>query len=504
MNRDIVIHPFLFAIFPIIFLFSINVNSVYPNEIILPLLLVILITFLIWIAISFVLKSKIKSGLITSLGLIVFFSYGHIFILIGELQKNVFLSHLILLIASFILLGLGSYYFIRTKKPLKNLTKIVNVVSISVVMISFLSIGEYYMTENYTPDDLSEVAKVNPIQQASDEDLPDIYYIILDGYAGAESLELFLNYDNSEFIDFLTKKGFFVSSKSYSNYLNTAFSVTSTLNMKYLNYLTEEKGIDSTDTTVLFEMSRDNIVFQNLKSKGYTIFNIESGAGFTKLMKNVDFVICTPKNYATSEFEMMLIRTTLLNPIHVQLFSGYERDIILCGFSELSKMSERNDKPKFVLAHLMIPHRPYLFGTNGEVRIPKFLSLDNQVENWDSDLYLGQLKFANKKMINVVEKLTKTDTPPVIIIQSDHGMRGIEHHNDYEHKLKNFNNIKAYYFPEHGRNLEFETTTPVNSFRVLFNLYFDDDYEILEDKIYSTNSKKPYEFKDVTKILIKN
>jgi len=494
----------LFAIFPIIFLFSNNVNSVYPNEIILPLLLSILITFLIWIAISFVLKSKIKSGFITSLGLIVFFSYGHIFILIDEFQKNVFLSHLFLLILSFILLGVGSYYFIRTKKSLINVTKIVNVVSISVVMISFFSIGEFYMTENYTPDDLSEVAKVNPIQQASGEDLPDIYYIILDAYGGSEAQKIFLNYTNSEFIDFLTKKGFFVSSKSYSNYLDTAFSVTSTLNMKYLNYLTEEKGIDSSDKTELVKMSRDNIVFQYLKSKGYTIFNIESGSVHTGSMKNVDFVLCAPKNYATSEFEMMLIRTTLLNSIHVQLFSGDKRDKILCGFSELGKMSERNDNPKFVLAHLMIPHRPYLFGANGEVIIPKFLSLDNQDVNWDSDLYLGQLKFANKKMIDVVEQLTKTDTPPIIIIQSDHGMRGIEPKNLYENNLKLFNNFKSYYFPEKGRNLEFETTTPVNSFRVLFNLYFDDDYEILEDKIYSTNLKKPHEFRDVTKILIKD
>ena len=503
MKRTIVIHPFLFAIFPIIFLFSNNVNSLYPNEIILSLLLVILITFLVWIVISFVLKSKIKSGFITSLGLIVFFSYGHIFILIGELQKNVFLSHLILLIPSFILLGLGSYYFIKTKKPLNNVTKIVNVVSISVVMISFLSIGEYYMIENYTPDNLSEDAKVNPIQHANAENFPDIYYIIPDAYAGAESLQLFLNYDNSEFIDFLTKKGFYVASNSYSNYPLTKESVSSTLNMKYINYLAEEKGIDSSDTKVYVTMSRDNLAFKNLKSKGYTIFNIESGSQSTRLMNNVDFRLCTHKTYATTDFEMMLIRTTMLNPIHVQIFSGNQRDNILCGFSELGKMSEINDKPKFVLAHLMIPHRPYIFGENGEVINPKFLALDNKIENWDQDLYLGQLKFANKKIQDAIEKLIETETPPVIIIQSDHGLREAEYENDYERKLMLFNNFKAYYFPQKERNLEFETTTPVNSFRVLFNLYFDDDYEILEDKIYSNSKNKPYLFQDVTKVLIR-
>jgi len=503
MKRTIIIHPFLFAIFPIIFLFSNNVNSLYPNEIILPLLLVILITFLIWIAISFVLKSKIKSGFITSLGLIVFFSYGHIFILLDEFQKDSDLSHYLLIVPVLLLFALGSYYFIRTKKPLNNVTKIVNVVSISVVMISFLSIGEYYVTENHTPDNLSEDAKVNPIQHANAENFPDIYYIIPDSYAGAESLQLFLNYDNSEFIDFLTKKGFYVPSNSYSNYLFSNESVSSTLNMKYINYLAEEKGIDSSDRTVFVKMSRDNLVFKNLKSKGYTIFNIESGASTSRNMNNVDFRLCTTKTFASSDFEMMLIRTTMFNPIHVQLFYGDRRDKILCGFSELGKMSEINDKPKFVLAHLMIPHRPNLFGANGEVIIPKFLSLDNEVKNWEPDLYLGQLKFANKRLQDAIEKLTEAENPPVIIIQSDHGMRGDVFKNRSERQVMMFNNFKAYYFPEKGRNLEFETSTPVNSFRVLFNLYFDDDYEILEDKIYGNSKQKPFQFRDVTDDLIK-
>ena len=85
-KKSLVIHPFLFAIFPIIFLFSVNVNSIFPEEIILPLFLVIGVTFLIWIALGFLLKSRIKSGFIVSIGLVLFFSYGHIYILLDDLQ----------------------------------------------------------------------------------------------------------------------------------------------------------------------------------------------------------------------------------------------------------------------------------------------------------------------------------------------------------------------------------------------------------------------------------
>ena len=70
MKSGKVFHPFLFAIFPIISLFSHNVNEVFPEEVILPLFFVITITFLIWIVLGYLLKSRIKSGFIVSIGLV--------------------------------------------------------------------------------------------------------------------------------------------------------------------------------------------------------------------------------------------------------------------------------------------------------------------------------------------------------------------------------------------------------------------------------------------------
>jgi len=503
MNKTLVIHPFLFAIFPIIFLFSVNVNSVSPEEIIFPLFSVIAVTFLIWIVLGFLLKNRIKSGFIVSIGLVLFFSYGHIYILLDDFQKDSNFSHFILIIPVLLLFVLGSYYFIKTKKSLNNPTKIVNVVSVSLVFISLLGIGEYFITESFSQNEIDLEPKKQQVHASETKKLHDVYYIILDGYSGSKSLETILNYDNSEFTDFLINKGFYISTESYSNYKRTTFSIPSTLSMNYLNYLAEIKGIDSTDENELVEISRNSEVIKNFKSEGYTTYAIEAGSKETNKIKNIDFRLCTKKNVSESEFGSMLIRTTILNPVQVKLFSNEKRDKILCGFSELIKMADRNESPKFVLAHLMIPHRPYIFGPTGELVYAKLLTLDDLDENWNSELYLGQLEFSNLRMKEVISKLTDRNDPPIIIIQSDHGMRGGDFNNEYELMLKNFNNFKAYYFPEVGRNIEFETTTPVNSFRVLFNLYFDDDYEILEDKIYGNTKEKPYQFRDVTDVLIK-
>ena len=447
---------------------------------------------------SVVLKSKTKSGLITSLGLFLFFFYGHIYLQLDELQKED-LSHFFLLIPLLILFGFGTYYFIRTKRLLDNATFIVNIVSISLVLISFVSIVEFYMTENYVNETIEESIK-NPIQVANAENLPDIYYIIPDGYAGSKSLQLFNNFDNSEFIDFLTNKGFYVSSESFSNYRDTSLSIPSTLTMKYLHNLVEGRAENFEGRSELREMTSNAEVFQYLKSKGYTIFAIEGKIVNTKNSKFVDFHSCGSGKYS-NEFDLMLIRTTILQPIYVELFSGNAREHKLCGFSELINTSELDYKPKFVLAHIMIPHTPYVFGPNGEPVITKDLSLDGKK---NSKLYLDQLKFVNKKIQEVVEKLIVKEPPPIIIIQSDHGIRGGPYKAAGENGkyIRDFNNFKAYYFPDKGRNIEFETTTPVNSFRVLFNLYFDEHYELLEDKIYDNAEGTYFNLTDITDLLI--
>jgi len=506
-KKLLVIHPFLFAIFPIIFLFSVNLNSVFPEEIIYPLFFVIVITFLIWIALGFVLKSRIKSGFIVSIGLVLFFSYGHIYILLDGLQTDSDFSHFSLIIPGLVLFSLGSYFFIRTKKSLNNPTKIVNVIALSLVIISLLGIGEYLFTVSPSNEILSEGPLESSIRTSSAENFPDVYYIILDAYAGSKALQEILNYDNSKFTDFLKNKGFYIATESYSNYRATKTSIPTTLNMNYLDYLSEIKGIDFTEGTELIKISRDNEVIKNFKSKGYTTYAIEGGTSHTNNMNNIDFRLCTLKNHIVSDFNLMIIRTSILNPIHVELFSDEKRDRILCGFTELAKMVLRDDAPKFVFAHLMIPHQPYLFGANGEPVNPKLITLaDDGKKTWNTDLYLGQLKFANLKMKEVISKITDTDDPPIIIIQSDHGLRGteIQYTYEYEYVLKTFNNFKAYYFPKIGQNIEFETTSPVNSFRVLFNLYFGYEYDLLEDRIYFAGLKKPYHFTDIAEILIKN
>jgi len=395
LTKFTVIHPFIFAVFPIIFLFSQNVN-VFLEVIILPLLLIVAATFLLWILIGFLLKNNIKSGLIVSLGLVLFFSYGHLYDIVKESfpRYPIVEMHLILLSVYMIMFIGISANIIKKERKLNNATKIINVVAVSIIILPLIGIGQFFIIDSYSvmePEDelkdSNQIAKLNKF--------PDIYYIIPDGYAGSKSLQTILNYDNSNFQNFLIEKGFFVATESYSNYHNTRFSIPSTLNMNYINHIYDEtKSVNAIDKE-LFHLSRDTAVIKNFKSKGYTTYAIESGFRSwdtpTRNMKNIDYRFCHTDTALDSEFFSELIRTTIINPIQAKLFAKDYREKVLCGFSELSKMANRSDTPKFVLAHLRIPHGPYLFGPTGEDILPEDLRLKTKGTNLKDDLYLRHI-----------------------------------------------------------------------------------------------------------------
>ena len=97
------------------------------------------------------------------------------------------------------------------------------------------------------------------------ETLPDIYYIVLDGYARNDTLAEYYGLDNSGFTDSLQQQGFYVADRSYSNYPVTRWSLTSSLNMRYI-HKEDQRG---NETSYLFSLLRNNEVGRILKAQGY-------------------------------------------------------------------------------------------------------------------------------------------------------------------------------------------------------------------------------------------
>ena len=262
MKRPLILHPFLFSVYPILFLFAHNIEHFLLNEILVPIALVTGLALLSWLLLGRALKNREKAGLLVSLTLFLFFSYGHFYNSLGGIEPIVmFGRHKILIAAGSVLFVLGAYFSIKATRDLRNLTSFLNIVAASLVAISLVSIGAYVIEtrawEGYGSNREPVLDSARPDDLAT---LPNIYYIILDGYARDDILLEMYHYDNAEFLDYLTQSGFYIARNSRSNYSQTSLSLASSLNMGYLDELVNRVGEESDNRVPLEQMIKNSQV----------------------------------------------------------------------------------------------------------------------------------------------------------------------------------------------------------------------------------------------------
>jgi len=339
---------------------------------------------------------------------------------------------------------------------------------------------------------------MEPQDFTNDKTNPDIYYIILDSYAHETILNEVYNFDNKEFISFLKEKKFFVPSISYSNYRHSFLSLNSALNMDYVNYLSNELDSNSRNYHKLYEMVDENKVMEILKSKGYKIINFASNNGLTGNIEMADINLCEKNPYIDSQLLIMLIRASILGPVYSEIFDSFSNERTFCAFSEMQTVHKKIDEPFFIFAHILLPHSPYRITPNGEnVDYPPVgtkLSESDHIEG-----YINQVIFVNKKVKETVEKILEENSDAVIIVQSDTGTSLYDPQNQTEIIKRKMMILNAYYFPENGTASLYEYITPVNTFRLIFNLYLEQDYSLLEDKMYYSGGNTELNFTEVTK-----
>ena len=422
IDKPLVFHPFLFAIFPSIFLFSENLGHVFFYQILFPTGIIILVTCAVFLILRLRIKENNKIAIIISISLLLFFSYGHLHSIIYSWQINKFGVQLHIhryLILAYVTIFIALVYLsLKTKKRLSRITNALNFSAIFLFLGPIINLGTYEF-QNYdkVPDINNEKLPVSEINIQSASTYPDIYYIIPDGQASSKTLKKHFNYDDSDFTDYLIDKGFIIATESSSNYMLTGWSLSSSLGMDYLqmkNLKVDELG-NSMDSDILNKQNYK--VAKILKSFGYKYVHFSSGKSHTDHNMFADINI---KLGPIDEFLMILIPTTVLKILDDKwhLLKSGLRERTLLTFNKLTEL-ETIASPKFVFAHLGIPHPPFVFGSNGELVEYTEISMSEWAPK---EAYLNQLIFTQKRLKEIVNKiLEKSKNPPIIIIQSDHG-----------------------------------------------------------------------------------
>ena len=515
-KKFIVIHPILIALFPVFLVYSQNIHLILIQGIIFPILIILGITIAIWVSIKFILKNTRKSALLTSLYVFLFFSYGIIFkILESNVTEEYFiLIHVLLLIAYTALVVFITYYIIKTRRNFSYVTSTTNVVSIILLSLIFFNITIYNF-ENFSSfnDETYE-----PIIVGNNlGSLPDIYYIVLDEYAPLRTLNTVYDYDNSDFVKFLQERDFYIAKNSHSNYAETFLAMASTLNMKYVNYLSDTVGEESLDQRIPYQMISNNHVMKNLKSIGYEIYNFDSGWWGTRSLQIADANLCSKNQnmdfhtlHALKQISIFRAFDVFIKDPSSEIFHQERRDRIFCQFDDITKIKQETEKPVFVFMHVMAPHDPYVFGPDGEEVDYKYTFGPTGTAYLDPSeektAYLNQLIYLTKTLRGVIENLQEnSENQPIIIIQSDTGpsTKFGETVNEM-HQVDRMSIFNAYYFPNGKYDLLSDDITPVNSFRIVFDSNFQTDYGLVEDRVFYSTYEKPYELIEMNELLILN
>jgi hypothetical protein len=431
------------------------------------------------------------------------------------------------LIPAYLFVFLAATVFIlRCKSFAANTVRFTTMLALTMTTLPILGIGYQWLSSQSRWDQGSNPVFGDNFNTGSQtEERPDIYYIILDGYAREDYLRSTLNYDNEEFIESLEKLGFFVADKSTSNYNWTALSLGSSLNMDFVQAL----GLDlvyGNYPAVFVDPIRHNRVRTILENIGYSTVAFRTNYLPTEMI-DADYYITTDPDeiealqppFSLNSFETLLLRSSagliiwdLAGPEArnwVNLRVSYPRlvlrETIQYQLDELNEIPYLPG-PKFVFVHIVAPHSPYLFGRDGQyVNADGSFSLsdsDELIQGRKDELYTNQLHYINIRIVQAIESiLARSENKPIIILQSDHGpcinvMSCVE---GPGLKLK-FAILNAYLVPVECEGDLYSEITPVNSFRTVLNCLYGSELPILEDRSFYTNHPRysSYEFIDVT------
>lgn len=489
-----------------LFLYGHNLEQVPFPRIFSSLATVVVLTALLWSGAGLVFRNLRLSAVLTSLFLLFFFTYGQLFSLVGGLPPG---KHYLLL-PLWVILGLGSGVCIclRLRSRSDSATRFFTAMGTALVLVALLPIGlsVFQGGGEGSAGGGTRSSAAEPVLLRPEGPLPNIYYIILDAYASAAILEEVYGFDNREFLDFLESRGFAIAAPGRSNYDMSLMSLASSLNCRYL----DEAEFRDREMDYLLASFRENRVVESLRGLGYRLAAFDSGYDNTELRSADIRLSC---GWSPGEFAAELINFTPLPPLLALAGGGgYEgnlqyrthRERILYALRELPETAGM-EGPLFVFSHVLAPHPPFVFDEDGNpVQLSDyyitgdaagFLERMGISREEYREYYIGQVKFINRQVMAMVDRLLEKSSPaPIIVIQADHGPRSEYSFCDLDasNPEEGLSILNAYHLPEGGDEDLYPGITPVNTFRVIFNRYFGTDLELLPDRSYFTDWEDGY------------
>lgn len=486
--------PLAAAVFPSLFLFQVNFNEIPLNTFLWSSLVSLIAASGAFAAFLLAGRRLMNTAVAMYFIILVFFSYGSLYDLIDASSIHGLFSSQIIwavvylagcLFIALKLLKLGNAGVVRFISWYASLFVIILFI-LNIGVLGFKIAGKVYgggegsaavsrdaqvntgsqAGQAHVDNQAGQVHAENQTGQAYDGNgfRPDIYYIVLDEYASSDTIKKYYGYDNKRFEEFLTQYGFHISKSSVSGSDWTERVLAAVLNMKKIGSSTKSKEA--------YELISNDRVSGFLKGLGYKYIHIGASLETNKIkITNADYYynyFTAKRFYTDNDLTSRLIDMSILRPLfYTANWTKVQQESVYYSFDKIREASNISG-PKFVFAHIMCPHHPFVFDRNGNP-----LKIADR-KNWkDKSIYLGQYIYVTTLVENLMKQLLQDgqtgSEKPVIIIQSDHGPRKVPGAPE-EVKFSIFN---AMLLPRVKGDFDIGSIPQEETFKRIFELYFN-------------------------------
>jgi hypothetical protein len=514
------LYPILLGTYPVLFLWSQNLGEASVGEALPPLLAMAAGAGLATVLLGLLVRDIRRSALVVAplalgLGL-----YGHLVNLLdgpprtdtedidapvtavvtaaSELTQN----QVIVAVAIVVVVILCAVLAIRLRpRRLQAVDGALLRISAILVAITLVPIGSHLTSTALAP---SNVVIDPTLPTSTPAPTRDVFWLIFDRYGSDRSMALRYDIDN-ELTPWLLDNGFVVLPDSHANYQRTALSIATTANMTPLEDLAGYAGPESASLAPIYAALQGSLVARQFQALGYRYLHV--GSWWTPTTRDAGADV--NYNYAdVSDFNATLVDSSAI-PVLADL-AGLESAVPARskrhydhGRYQLDVLDDLADEagPKFVLAHVLLPHPPLVFNRDGS-----FSPVDNGRQG-----VLDQFGYTNDRLKGILGRLLAlpADRQPIIILQADEGPYPRPYNADLccydwstatadELEIK-YGIINAWFVPD-GDGLDlYASMSAINTFPTLFSGYFGLDYARLPDRSFtSRDDEHPFELTDIT------
>ena len=294
--------------------------------------------------------------------------------------------------------------------------RILTVFLLTLTALPALSFVAHQMNKN-SSDQQQLISDAVNIQET-----PNIYYVVVDGYARNDQLALHAKLDNQKFINWLRSNGLEVSNSSYANYPNTYSSLAAALGQKYLY---QDGDVVPNRNAAVRVVGGNNKFVSDMRARGYTYIHVPSSLALTSRCQGDEDICIKPDILTANEVVNGILQLNVVGKyMRRYMFTARSIPSLKSVWDKIEKL--KLTTPYFVFVHSLPPHPPYIYTPECEFKVsastrlvdtstPGLLTEEKRVG------YSDNVRCANKQIRYFLSQVAEKDPDAIVVLHSDHG-----------------------------------------------------------------------------------